>query len=279
VLARLQQKSIFDARALSCSIGVAPNKLLAKLASEFNKPNGISVVHEADLQTLIWPLPCRKINGIGPKTDAKPAGHGIHTIGELAARERAWLIARFGNSHGAWLHDAAWGRDERPVVTDSEPVSLSRETTFERDLHAVHDRAELGAVFTLAVPRRWPPICSARATRAAPSASSCASTTFASPRATRRWPSRRRTRAASARWRASASSVSICRAGCACWACGWARWCGWTVSPPRRIKCQITIYRFFSKRQQLLKSEHSGTPRAGIDGPGLTCPGQHLTVS
>ena len=148
VLARLLQKSIFDATGLSCSIGVAPNKLLAKMASEFNKPNGISVVHEADVQTLIWPLPCRKINGIGPKTDARLQGHGIHTIGELAARERAWLIAQFGNSHGAWLHDAAWGRDDRPVVTESEPVSMSRETTFERDLHAVQDRALLGQIFT-----------------------------------------------------------------------------------------------------------------------------------
>ena len=148
VLARLIQKSIFDATGLTCSIGVAPNKLLAKMASEFHKPKGISIVHEADLQTLIWPLPCRKINGIGPKADEKMARHGIHTIGELAARPRDWLVQHFGKATGAWLHDAAWGRDERPVVTDSEPVSLSRETTFERDLHAVHDRAELGAVFT-----------------------------------------------------------------------------------------------------------------------------------
>ena len=148
VLARLLQKSIFDATGLSCSIGVAPNKLLAKMASEFNKPNGISVVHEADVQTLIWPLPCRKINGIGPKTDARLQGHGIHTIGELAARERAWLIAHFGKAYGAWLHDMAWGRDERPVVTESEPVSMSRETTFERDLHAVRDKAALSAIFT-----------------------------------------------------------------------------------------------------------------------------------
>ncbi len=148
VLARLLQKSIADATGLSCSIGVAPNKLLAKMASEFDKPGGISIVRDSDLQSLIWPLPCRKINGIGPKTDARLQQHGIHRIGDLAARERAWLIAQFGASHGAWLHDAAWGRDERPVVTDSEPVSLSRETTFERDLHAVHDRAELGAVFT-----------------------------------------------------------------------------------------------------------------------------------
>jgi DNA polymerase-4 len=148
VLARLIQKSIADATGLTCSVGVAPNKLIAKMASEFNKPNGISVVLPDDVQRLIWPLPCRKINGIGPKADARLQSHGIHTIGDLAARERPWLVAHFGKAYGAWLHDAAWGRDERPVVTESEPVSMSRETTFDRDLHAVHDRAELGAVFT-----------------------------------------------------------------------------------------------------------------------------------
>lgn len=147
-LARNLQRAIFEATGLSCSIGVAPNKLLAKMASEFNKPNGISIVRETDLQTHIWPLPARKINGIGPKTDARLKGHGIETIGQLAQCELAWLIRHFGKSHGAWLHEAAWGRDERPVVTESEPVSISRETTFERDLHAVHDRRELGAIFT-----------------------------------------------------------------------------------------------------------------------------------
>ncbi len=148
VLARLIQKSIHQATGLTCSIGVAPNKLIAKMASEFNKPAGISIVRADDLQRLIWPLPCRKINGVGPKADEKLKAHGIHTIGELAGRERDWLMANFGRSYGAWLHDAAWGRDDRPVVTESEPVSMSRETTFERDLHAVRDRAELGALFT-----------------------------------------------------------------------------------------------------------------------------------
>ena len=148
VLARLIQKSIFDATGLTCSIGVAPNKLIAKMASEFNKPNGISIVREEDLQTLIWPLPCRKINGIGPKVDEKLKAQGIETIGQLAERELPWLMQHFGKSYGAWLHDASWGRDERPVVTESEPVSMSRETTFERDLHAAHDRADLGAIFT-----------------------------------------------------------------------------------------------------------------------------------
>jgi len=147
-LARHIQQRIFEETRLTCSIGVAPNKLLAKLASEFEKPNGISIVTLGDLERRIWPLPCRKVNGIGPRTDEKLASHNIRTVGDLAARDRDWLIEHYGKSYGAWLHEASWGRDERPVVTDSEPVSFSRETTFERDLHAVRDRAELGAVFT-----------------------------------------------------------------------------------------------------------------------------------
>ncbi|WP_394788181.1 DNA polymerase IV [Rhodoferax sp.] len=148
VLARLIQKAVFDATGLTCSVGVAPNKLVAKMASEFNKPNGISIVQPGDLQALVWPLPCRKINGIGPKASEKLTGLGIHTIGELAAADPQWLMGHFGKTYGAWMFEAAHGRDERAVVTESEPVSMSRETTFDRDLHAVHDRAELGAVFT-----------------------------------------------------------------------------------------------------------------------------------
>ncbi|MGV3495079.1 MAG: DNA polymerase IV [Ramlibacter sp.] len=148
VLARLIQKAIFDATGLTCSIGVAPNKLIAKMASEFNKPNGISVIWPEDVQTKIWPLAVRKINGIGPKSEAKLHRLHLHTIGDIAAQPREWLVDNFGQAYGNWMHDAAWGRDDRPVVTESEPVSMSRETTFERDLHAVRDRAELGAIFT-----------------------------------------------------------------------------------------------------------------------------------
>jgi DNA polymerase IV len=147
-LARLIQKAVFDATGLTCSIGVAPNKLLAKMASEFNKPNGISIVLEDDIQTKIWPLGVRKINGIGPKAEEKLSARGIHTIGDLAAQPEQELLAYFGKTYGAWLHAAAWGRDERAVVTESEPVSMSRETTFENDLHAVHDKAELSTIFT-----------------------------------------------------------------------------------------------------------------------------------
>ena len=133
---------------LTCSIGVTPNKLLAKIASELDKPDGLSLVTHEDLPRRIWPLPVRRINGIGPKGGHKLAALGVQTIGELAACERAWLVEHFGRSHGGWLFDAAHGIDERAVVTHSEPVSMSRETTFERDLHAKRDRSELGRVFT-----------------------------------------------------------------------------------------------------------------------------------
>jgi DNA polymerase-4 len=148
VLARLIQKAIFDQTGLTCSVGVAPNKLLAKMASEFNKPNGISIIFEGDLQDKIWPLACRKINGIGPKADEKLQALGIQTIGELAQKELGWLIDHFGQKTGAWMFNAAHGQDNRAIVLDSEPVSISRETTFDRDLHAVRDKAELGSIFT-----------------------------------------------------------------------------------------------------------------------------------
>ena len=148
VLARLIQKTIFEQTGLTCSVGVAPNKLLAKMASEFNKPNGISIVHEGELEAKIWPLACRKINGIGPKADEKLKRLGIETIAQLAAQELQWLIDHFGQKTGAWMHDAARGHDTRPIVLESEPVSMSRETSFERDLHAVRDKAELGELFT-----------------------------------------------------------------------------------------------------------------------------------
>ena len=142
------RNSVKRATGLTCSIGVTPNKLLSKIASELDKPDGLTVLTMADLPARIWPLPVRRINGIGPKAGAKLQSLGITTIGELAALPREVLVGHFGRSHGAWLHDAAHGRDERLVVTHSEPVSISRETTFERDLHARTDRAALSAIFT-----------------------------------------------------------------------------------------------------------------------------------
>ena len=147
-LATQLQGNVFAATGLTCSIGVAPNKLIAKMASEFNKPKGISVVFEDELQSKIWPLNVRKINGIGPKAEIKLNVLGIHTIGQLAARSEASLLEHFGKTTGAWLARVAWGQDNSPISTSSEPVTISRETTFDRDLHAVHDKAELGRVLT-----------------------------------------------------------------------------------------------------------------------------------
>ena len=142
------REAVRAATGLSCSIGIAPNKLLAKLASELDKPGGLTMLRPADIAARIWPLAPRKINGIGPKSSAKLDALGIHTIGELALADPQWLIEHFGRHYGAWLSAAANGRDDRPLVTESEPKSISRETTFERDLSATRDREELSRIFT-----------------------------------------------------------------------------------------------------------------------------------
>ena len=146
-MAQQIRNNVRRATGLSCSIGVTPNKLLAKIASELDKPDGLTVLTAADVPARIWPLPVRRINGIGPKAGAAVARAGHRDRWATSpACERGWLVEHFGRAYGRWLCDAAHGIDERPLVTHSEPVSMSRETTFERDLHAVRDRAELTAI-------------------------------------------------------------------------------------------------------------------------------------
>lgn len=147
-LAQQLRQTVFDATGLSCSIGITPNKLLSKIASDLDKPNGITLLGMEDVPVRIWPLPVGKINGVGPKAQEKLARHGIRTIGELAATPVERLMALFGPATGQWLNRVAHGVDERPVVLESEPKSISRESTFERDLHARQDRPELSAIFT-----------------------------------------------------------------------------------------------------------------------------------
>jgi DNA polymerase-4 len=148
VVAQDLKDRVRAATGLSCSIGITPNKLLSKIASELDKPDGLTLLTHADIPARIWPLPPKRINGIGPKAAARLEAMGIRTIGELAATDPLTLTDEFGANYATWLHDAAHGRDERAVVTHSEPKSISRETTFERDLHARRDREELGAIFT-----------------------------------------------------------------------------------------------------------------------------------
>jgi DNA polymerase-4 len=147
-LAQRIKDAVRTATGLNCSIGIAPNKLLAKICSELDKPDGITLLTMDDLETRIWPMPVRKINGIGPKAGEKLAAIDVHTIGDLAQQSITQLQMHFGRSYGEWLHHAAHGVDDRPVVTYSEPKSISRETTFERDLHARLDREKLSEAFT-----------------------------------------------------------------------------------------------------------------------------------
>jgi len=147
-LARHIKQAVWEATGLTCSIAVAPNKLLAKIGSNLDKPDGLTLLDWADIPGRIWPLGVRKINGIGPKAWGHLTALGITTIGELAQATPELLCARFGRSYGHWLHRASRGLDDRPVLTRSEPKSVSRETTFERDLDPRQDRAALSEAFT-----------------------------------------------------------------------------------------------------------------------------------
>ncbi|MBL8412975.1 MAG: DNA polymerase IV [Propionivibrio sp.] len=147
-LARRIKQAVFDATGLTCSIGITPNKLLSKICSDLDKPNGITILSMEEIPARIWPLATKKINGIGPRAAEKLTRHGINTIGELAAAPVQFLVSEFGRSTGFWLHQVAHGLDDRPIVTESESKSISRESTFERDLHAKHNKAELTEILT-----------------------------------------------------------------------------------------------------------------------------------
>jgi len=118
---------------LTCSIGIAPNKLLAKIASDLKKPDGLTILSEDDIEKSIWPLPVRKLWGVGPKTEGYLKKMGINTIGDLAKVPLATLVEQLGSSYGNFLFEASHGIDESPLVTHWEPKSSSRETTFQTD--------------------------------------------------------------------------------------------------------------------------------------------------
>jgi DNA polymerase-4 len=142
-LARRLKAAVFEATGLTCSVGIAANKLLAKIASDLDKPDGITILTAENWQARIWPLPPRKINGVGPKAAARLTALGIQTIGELAALPAHELVEQFGQSYGRWLARAAQGQGDESIKMQREPKSVSRETTFERDLHVVFDKATL----------------------------------------------------------------------------------------------------------------------------------------
>lgn len=139
-----------DAEGLMCSVGVAPNKLLAKLASERAKPTagpggvkpgpGVVVVPAEAAVSFLHPLPVRALPGVGPATVRGLGDMGVETVADLAALPGESLVAVFGKAHGQRLFDLARARDPRPVVASRTPKSLSTEVTFPVD---ISDRQDL----------------------------------------------------------------------------------------------------------------------------------------
>lgn len=120
---------------LSCSVGLAPNKLLAKLASDAAKPGGLRVIRPEDVRGFLTPLPVDRLWGIGPKTARRLAERGIHTVGDLQAVDATLLISWFGPKAGEALWKLARGLDNSPVVPAREAKSLSQEVTYPEDLY------------------------------------------------------------------------------------------------------------------------------------------------
>jgi DNA polymerase-4 len=119
---------------LTASVGVAPNKLLAKLASDDAKPDGMLVVEPGTELAFLHPHPVSRLWGVGPATLRRLARFGVETIGDLAALPEATLVDALGRAHGALLHALAQGRDDRPVEPDRETKSIGQEETFPRDV-------------------------------------------------------------------------------------------------------------------------------------------------
>ena len=124
---------------LTASVGLAPNKFLAKLASDLDKPDGLVIIHQKEAATFIGPLPVGKIFGIGERTQEGLKHLGITTIGQLAAADSAYLKPVLGNSTEE-LQQLALGLDNRPVINDWEQKSIGKETTFMTDLTTENQR-------------------------------------------------------------------------------------------------------------------------------------------
>ena len=130
------KRTIYEETGLRASVGIAPNKFLAKLASDLEKPDGLVVIRPEDAEKILAPLPVSRIFGVGKKTEARLAAMGFRTIGQLAAADRRKLSAALGERMAAQLIALAHGRDDRPVEPVRAAQSIGREETFEKDLRA-----------------------------------------------------------------------------------------------------------------------------------------------
>lgn len=135
------RRSIREETGLTASAGVAPNKFLAKVASDINKPDGLKVIRPGDVEAFMKPLPIEKIWGVGKVTAKKMHALGIRTCGDLQKYSVTELSSMFG-SWGPELYDYARGIDERPVREDRERKSLTVEETYSHDLISLDECLE-----------------------------------------------------------------------------------------------------------------------------------------
>lgn len=131
--AKKLKQDILSDTGLTASIGVAPIRMAAKIASDLQKPDGLVIVPEQELLEFLKPLPIRKIWGVGPKLEVRLKEMGIHTVGDLRNYPEELLMQKLGEN-GQWLYGLAWGRDDSPVSPREAVKSVSHETTFENDI-------------------------------------------------------------------------------------------------------------------------------------------------
>ena len=135
---RLKERILAET-GLVASVGIAPNKFLAKLASDLEKPDGLVVIREEDIRRVLWPLPISRIWGVGKKTEERLALFGYRHIGDIAKSGFEVLQKQVGERLARHLTELADGRDERPVEVGREAQSIGKETTFEEDLKSRED--------------------------------------------------------------------------------------------------------------------------------------------
>jgi DNA polymerase-4 len=133
IVARTIREQIRGELQLTASAGVAPNKFLAKIASDWKKPNGLFVVQPEEVDAFILPLPVGRLPGVGKVTEEKLKGFGVHTVADLRRLDLSVLESRFGR-YGVRLYELARGIDESKVVPDRPTQSISAEDTFEHDV-------------------------------------------------------------------------------------------------------------------------------------------------
>lgn len=133
-IGRKIKSAITRETGLTASVGIAPNKFLAKIASELQKPDGLVVIHAQDVERILFPLPIGKLWGVGPKTAEKLVTLGIKTVGELARFDRSLLTRSLGSAQAEHLQNIARGIDHRPVVVGEESKSMGHEHTFPTDV-------------------------------------------------------------------------------------------------------------------------------------------------